>query len=257
MSQYQSRVIPVLLCNLEGSLVKTKKFSKPVYVGDPVNAVKIFNDKEVDELVFLDITATAQGRKPNIRYISEIATEAFMPLCYGGGLTNLEDIRAVIKAGIEKVAINSALEKDPDLISRAADVLGSSSTVASIDIKKDFWGKYRVVTRNGSYNLAMLPLEFAQLMEAKGAGEIMLNSVDRDGMMEGFDLKLIEEIAKSVSIPVIASGGAGNIAHLKQAIEAGASAVAAGSMFVFQGKHRAVLITYPSQEELSELTPRF
>jgi len=256
MSQYQSRVIPVLLCNLEGSLVKTKRFTKPVYIGDPVNAVKIFNDKEVDELVFLDITATAQGRKPNIRYISEIATEAFMPLCYGGGLTNLADIRAVIKAGIEKVAINSALEKDPDLISRSADVLGSSSTVASIDIKKDFWGKYRVVTRNGSNNLSMPPLEFAQLMEAKGAGEIMLNSVDRDGMMEGFDLKLIEEISKSLSIPVIASGGAGSIAHLKQAIQAGASAVAAGSMFVFQGKHRAVLITYPSQVELAGLIPR-
>ena len=138
---YQSRVIPVLLCNLEGSLVKTQKFKKPVYVGDPVNAVKIFNDKEVDELIFLDITATAQGRKPNLRYITEIATEAFMPLCYGGGLSNLEDIRAVIKAGIEKVSINSALEKNPDLISRAADVLGSSSTVASIDVKKDFWGK--------------------------------------------------------------------------------------------------------------------
>jgi imidazole glycerol-phosphate synthase subunit HisF len=204
-------------------------------------------------LVFLDITATAQGRKPNIKYISEIATEAFMPLCYGGGLTNLEDIRAVIKAGIEKVAINSALEKDPDLISRAADVLGSSSTVASIDIKKDFWGKYRVATRNGSRNLSMTPVEFAQLMEAKGAGEIMLNSVDRDGMMEGFDLALIHEITKSVSIPVIASGGAGNLLHLKDAIQAGASAVAAGSMFVFQGKHKAVLISYPTQEELKSL----
>ena len=250
---YQSRVIPVLLCNLEGSLVKTQKFKKPVYVGDPVNAVKIFNDKEVDELIFLDITATAQGRRPNIRYISEIATEAFMPLCYGGGLSNLEDIRAVIKAGIEKVSINSALEKDPDLISRAADVLGSSSTVASIDVKKDFWGKYLVVVRNSSKSLSMPVLEFAQMMEQKGAGEIVLNSVDRDGVMEGFDLTLIEEISHHVGIPVIACGGAGNISHLKQAIQAGASAVAAGSMFVFQGKHRAVLISYPSQEELLEI----
>ena len=250
---YQSRVIPVLLCNLEGSIVKTQKFKNPIYVGDPVNAVKIFNDKEVDELIFLDITATAQGRKPNLRYIAEIATEAFMPLCYGGGLSNLEDIRAVIKAGIEKVSINSALEKDPDLISRAADVLGSSSTVASIDVKKDFWGKYRVVVRNSSKSLSMPVLEFAQMMEQKGAGEIVLNSVDRDGMMEGFDLDLIRDVSRSVGIPVIASGGAGNVTHLKQAIDAGASAVAAGSMFVFQGKHRAVLISYPSQTALAGL----
>jgi len=233
--------------------VKTQKFKNPIYVGDPVNAVKIFNDKEVDELIFLDITATAQGRKPNLRYIAEIATEAFMPLCYGGGLSNLEDIRAVIKAGIEKVSINSALEKDPDLISRAADVLGSSSTVASIDVKKDFWGKYRVVVRNSSKSLSVPVLEFAQMMEQKGAGEIVLNSVDRDGMMEGFDLDLIRDVSRSVGIPVIAAGGAGNVTHLKQAINAGASAVAAGSMFVFQGKHRAVLISYPSQTELAGL----
>ncbi|HOY47821.1 MAG TPA: AglZ/HisF2 family acetamidino modification protein [Flavobacteriales bacterium] len=250
---YQSRVIPVLLCNLEGSLVKTQKFKKPVYVGDPVNAVRIFNDKEVDELIFLDITATAQGRRPNFKYISEIATEAFMPLCYGGGLSNLEDIRAVIKAGIEKVAINSALEKDPDLITRTADVLGSSSTVAAIDVKKDIWGKYRVAVRNASKTLNIPLIEFAQMLEQKGAGELVLNSVDRDGMMEGFDLKTISEVAHAVSIPVIASGGAGNLQHLKQAIQAGASAVAAGSMFVFQGKHRAVLISYPSPSELREI----
>jgi len=250
---YQSRVIPVLLCNLEGSLVKTQKFKKPVYVGDPVNAVRIFNDKEVDELIFLDITATAQGRRPNFKYISEIATEAFMPLCYGGGLSNLEDIRAVIKAGIEKVAINSALEKDPDLITRTADVLGSSSTVAAIDVKKDIWGKYRVAVRNASKTLNIPLIEFAQMVEQKGAGELVLNSVDRDGMMEGFDLKTISEVAHAVSIPVIASGGAGNLQHLKQAIQAGASAVAAGSMFVFQGKHRAVLISYPSPTELREI----
>jgi cyclase len=250
---YQSRVIPILLCNLEGSLVKTQKFKKSVYVGDPVNAVKIFNDKEVDELIFLDITATAQGRKPNIKYITEIATEAFMPLCYGGGLNNIDDIRAVIKAGIEKVSINSALEKDPDLITRTADLLGSSSTVASIDVKKDFWGKYRVAVRNASKKLSIPVLEFAQMLEAKGAGEIVLNSVDRDGVMEGFNLPLIEEISSQVGIPVIACGGAGNVTHLRQAIQAGASAVAAGSMFVFQGKHRAVLISYPSQEELMKL----
>jgi cyclase len=250
---YQSRVIPVLLCNKEGSLVKTQKFKKPVYLGDPANAVKIFNEKEVDELIILDISATAEKRGPNIRYISEIATEAFMPMCYGGGLSNLEDIRAVIKAGIEKVAINSALEKDPDLISRTADILGSSSTVASLDIKKDFWGKYKVVVRNATKSLDYAPVEFAQLMEHNGAGELLLNSVDLDGMMQGFDLELIAQIAKSVSIPVIACGGAGNLTHLKEAIQAGASAVAAGSMFVFQGKHRAVLISYPDASELKAI----
>ena len=250
----QSRVIPVLLCNLEGSLVKTKQFKKPVYVGDPVNAVKIFNEKEVDELIFLDITATQQGRGPNIRYISEIATEAFMPLCYGGGLNNVGDIKAVIKAGIEKVAINSALASDPDLLSRAADVLGSSSTVASIDVKKDFWGKYKVVIKSGTQNLSMPPEEFAQMVEKMGAGEIVLNSVDRDGMMEGFDLQMIEKVSKAVSIPVIACGGAGTVAHFREAVQSGASAVAAGSMFVFQGKHRAVLISYPSQAELKAIS---
>jgi cyclase len=250
---YQSRVIPVLLCNKEGSLVKTQAFKKPVYLGDPANAVKIFNDKEVDELIILDISATAEKRGPNIRYLSELASEAFMPMCYGGGLSNVEDIRAVIKAGIEKVAVNSALEKDPDLISRTADILGSSSTVASIDIKKDFWGKHKVSVRNGSRFLPHSPIEFAQLMEQKGAGELLLNSVDRDGTMAGFDLDMIAQISKSVNIPVIACGGAGNLTHLKEAIQAGASAVAAGSMFVFQGKHRAVLISYPSPDELKSL----
>jgi cyclase len=247
---YRSRVIPVLLCNIEGSLVKTKQFKKPVYVGDPINAVKIFNDKEVDELIFLDITATAQGRKPNLNYIKDIATEAFMPLCYGGGLQHLEDISAVIKCGIEKVCINSYLSQDINLLSKCADKFGSSATVASIDVKKDFWGKYRVVVRNGEKQISKTPVEFAIEVAAKGAGEIMLNAGDRDGVMNGFDLQLINEISKVVDIPVIACGGAGTIQHLKEGIEAGASAVAAGSMFVFQGKHRAVLISYPSQDEL-------
>ena len=247
---YRSRVIPVLLCNIEGSLVKTKQFKKPVYVGDPINAVKIFNDKEVDELIFLDITATAQWRKPNLNYIKDIATEAFMPLCYGGGLQHLDDISAVIKCGIEKVCINSFLSQDINLLSKCADKFGSSATVASIDVKKDFWGKYRVVVRNGEKQISKSPVEFAIEVAAKGAGEIMLNAVDRDGIMNGFDLLLINEISKAVDIPVIACGGAGTIQHLKEGIDAGASAVAAGSMFVFQGKHRAVLISYPAVNEL-------
>jgi len=250
---FRSRVIPVLLCNIEGSLVKTKQFKKPVYVGDPINAVKIFNDKEVDELIFLDITATAQGRKPNLNYIKDIATEAFMPLCYGGGLQKLEDITAVIKCGIEKVCINSYLSQDINLLRKCADKFGSSATVASIDVKKDFWGKFRVMVRNGEKSLSFSPIEFAQEVESKGAGEIMLNSIDKDGLMRGFDLNLIKEISSAVNIPVIACGGAGTIQHLKEGIDSGASAVAAGSMFVFQGKHRAVLISYPSQQELAAI----
>jgi len=247
---YRSRVIPVLLCNVEGSLVKTKQFKKPVYVGDPINAVKIFNDKEVDELIFLDITATAQGRKPNLNYIKDIATEAFMPLCYGGGLQRLEDITAVIKCGIEKVCINSFLSQDVNLLSKCADKFGSSATVASIDVKKDFWGKFKVMVRNGEKSISFSPIEFAKEVESKGAGEIIINSIDKDGLMQGFDLNLIREVTSAVNIPVIACGGAGTLQHLKEGIDAGASAVAAGSMFVFQGKHRAVLISYPSQEEL-------
>lgn len=249
----RARVIPVLLCNLEGSLVKTRKFDKPVYVGDPVNAVKIFNEKEVDELVFLDITATSQGRKPNVKYLRDVATEAFMPLCYGGGLRNMEDISAVIKAGIEKVSLNTILAEDPDLVSRCADKFGSSATVVSVDVKRDFWGKYRVMVKGGSKKLDMPPLEFVQMLEEKGAGEVMLNSVDRDGMMEGFDVELIRQIAPVLSIPLIACGGAGKIDDFLPALNAGASAVAAGSMFVFQGKHRAVLISYPTHEELKNL----
>jgi cyclase len=249
----RARVIPVLLCNLEGSLVKTKKFEKPVYVGDPVNAVKIFNDKEVDELIFLDITANQQGRKPNIRYIRDVATEAFMPLAYGGGLRTIEDISAVIKAGIEKVSLNSILAEDPELVTRCSEKFGSSATVVSVDVKKDFWGKYRVVVKSGSRKLDIPPLEYVQMLEERGAGEVLLNSVDKDGTMEGFDLGLIKMIAPQVSIPLIACGGAAQTSDFKQAIDAGASAVAAGSMFVFQGKHRAVLISYPSEKELSFL----
>jgi cyclase len=250
---YRARVIPVLLCNAEGSLVKTVKFKKPVYVGDPINAVKIFNEKEVDELIFLDITATAQKRKPNFKYLKDVATESFMPLCYGGGLQNINDISEVIKSGIEKVCINSFLSEDITLLSRCADKFGSSATVASIDVKKDFWGKYKIMVRNGEKSISVSPVEFAQEVESKGAGEIMLNSIDKDGLMQGFDLDLIKEVSNSVNIPVIACGGAGTLQQLKEGIVAGASAVAAGSMFVFQGKHRAVLISYPLSEDLKAL----
>lgn len=248
------RVIPVLLCDQESSLVKTRKFKKPVYIGDPLNAVKIFNDKEVDELIFLDIKASIKGIGPNLRYLRDVASEAFMPLCYGGGLQTVEDVTAVIKSGFEKVSLNSALEKNADLISRCSEKYGKSATVVSMDVKKDFWGKYRVAVKGANRMLDIPVKDFAQMVEEKGAGEILLNSVDRDGEMDGMDVNLIRMISSSVSIPVVACGGAGKLEDLKEALRSGASAVAAGSMFVFQGKHRAVLISYPSPTDLQLLS---
>lgn len=246
------RVIPVLLLQNSG-LVKTQKFKNPKYVGDPINAVKIFNEKEVDELIFLDISATKEFRKPNYKLLNEIATECFMPLCYGGGIKNIADIRDVINTGVEKVAINAAAIEKPDFIKEASENFGSSTIIVSIDIKKNFWGKKTIHTYSASKNTGIDPIKFAQKMQEYGAGELLINSVDRDGFMNGYDLELIEKISKVVDIPVIACGGAGNLQHLKEAIEHGASAVAAGSMFVFHGTHRAVLINYPSQKELQTL----
>jgi len=243
------RVIPVLLCR-DGGLCKTTRFKNPAYVGDPINAVKIFNEKEVDELVFVDITATNESRRPNLQHIREIAGECFMPLCYGGGVRSLEDAKEVIACGVEKVAINSFAAEKPDFIREAAAELASSTIVASIDVKKDFFGKHHVYTHGGTRKTEWHPVEFALTMEKMGAGEILLTSIDRDGTQSGYDLELIRSVADAVSIPVIACGGAGQVGHFAEALEAHASAVAAGSMFVFHGRHRAVLINFPSQPEL-------
>lgn len=250
---FERRVIPVLLCNKMDSLVKTTKFKEPVYVGDPINAVKIFNEKEVDELVFLDITATKEGRKPNLAYIEEIATECFMPLCYGGGVTTVHEITDILKAGVEKVAINTGIATEPDLIKRAAERFGSSTIVASIDVKKDLFGSYGVYVEAGKKSVKMNPVDYAKKVAADGAGEILLNSIDRDGTMQGMDLKLIEMVSHAVDIPVIACGGAGSAEHIKEAFAKGASAAAAGAMFVFTGKHRAVLINYLSKQDFAYL----
>lgn len=250
---FRPRVIPCLL--LKGSgLVKTIKFKDPKYVGDPINAVKIFNDKGADELIFLDIMATAEKRKPNTKIISEIASEAFMPVGYGGGVTNLDDIREILGIGVEKVIINSYAIECPDFITEASNLVGSQSIVVSIDVKKSFWGNYSVVTDNAKNNVKIDPVTFAQKMAKAGAGELMVNSVDRDGTMAGYDLELIKNVANSVDIPVIACGGARQLEDFGYAVnKANASAVAAGSMFVFHGKHRAVLITYPGEDDLTSL----
>ena len=248
----KTRVIPCLLLKNEG-LVKTVQFKHPKYVGDPINAVKIFNEKEVDELVFLDTTATIENRKPPLKLISEIATECFMPFCYGGGIRSIEDIAELFKLGVEKVSLNSYAVENPSLISRAAEMFGNQSIVVSIDVKKTLFGKYRVFTHGGRKASKHDPVEFAVRMQEAGAGELFLNSIDRDGTMQGYDLDLIKRVAEAVSVPVIACGGAGSLDDFAAAVkQGGASAVSAGSLFVFQGRHRAVLITYPSTKELEQ-----
>ncbi len=247
----KTRVIPCLLLKDLG-LVKTIKFSNPKYVGDPINAVKIFNDKEIDELIFLDITATNEKKKPNFNLLVRIASEAFMPFSYGGGIRDLEDIKKILYLGIEKVVINSYAVENPEFIKQAAEHSGSQSIIISIDVRKNKKGEYEVFTQSGQNSTGLHPVDWAKKVENLGAGEIFLNSIDKDGTMEGYDLELINKVSNSVNIPVIAAGGAGNFDDFKKAIKSGASAVSAGSIFVFIGPHRAVLISYPSRDELNK-----
>ena len=231
--------------------MKSIRFKTYKYVGDPINAVKIFNEKEVDELAIIDISATKEKRSPNLLKIQEIASEAFMPLSYGGGITDIKQVKEILFAGVEKVIINKAVLTIPNLISEIADRFGSQSIVVSIDVKKNMWGDYKVFSDNGRYNTGLAPEEYANNCEKKGAGEILLNSIDRDGTYKGYDLELIKKITAAVSIPVIACGGAAGIADFSNAVKiSNASAVAAGSIFVFQRPHNAVLLSYPSVTEL-------
>lgn len=248
------RVIPALLLQGQG-LVKTVKFKDPKYLGDPINIVRIFNDKEVDELIFLDITATPERRRPPFEMLAKITSECFMPLGYGGGIRSLEDVKTLLALGIEKVILNTAAVELPELVTQAAEYAGSQAVVISMDVKRGLLGKYEVFTHSGTKATGLDPLRHAQEMERRGAGELFVNSIDRDGTMQGYDLDLIRRVAQAVGIPVIACGGAGNLQHLAEAIRAGASAAAAGSMFVFQGPLRGVLISYPSHEELGRLLP--
>lgn len=248
----KTRIIPCLLLKGQG-LVKTFKFRNPKYVGDPINAVKIFNDKEVDELVLLDIEASVEGRRPPAKLISEIASECFMPLSYGGGLRNLDDLKTIFSLGVEKVILNSYAIENPAFVEKAAEFYGSQSIVVSIDVKKSSSGKYEVFAHGGRRKTNLHLIEHVIEMEKLGAGEIFLNSIDKDGTMEGYDIELIKKVTESVSIPVIACGGASKIEDFVEAVKVGgASAAAAGSMFVFHGKHRAVLITYPSIDSLEK-----
>jgi cyclase len=246
----RTRVIPCLLLRGNG-LVKTVQFKNPTYIGDPINAVKIFNDKEVDELVFLDITATLEKRGPNFKLLNELSTECFMPLGYGGGITSLQEIEKLFNLGIEKVILNSSAFHNQKIIPQAVHIFGSQSIIASMDVKKAWLSKKQTVYVNaGSTNTKISPIEYAKKMEDSGVGEIIVNSIDADGTMLGYDLQLISAVSSELKIPVVALGGAGGLEDLSKGKKAGASALAAGSLFVFQKKHRAVLITYPSKKEL-------
>lgn len=249
------RVIPALLLQGHG-LVKTVKFKDPTYLGDPINIVRIFNDKEVDELVFLDITATNENRPPSFEMLANITSECFMPLGYGGGIRSMADVQKLLGIGVEKIILNTSAVENPALVRSAAEYAGSSSVVISMDVKKSILGKYETYTRSGKKNTGLDPVKHAVEMEKRGAGELFINSIDRDGTMQGYDVDLIKRVTDAVSIPVVACGGAGRLQDLADAINiGGASAAAAGSLFVFQGPLRGVLISYPSQGDLRRILP--
>lgn len=240
------RIIPCLLVH-DGGLVKTRQFDDPKYVGDPINAVRIFNEKGVDELMVLDIDATPEGREPDYELVSKLAVECRMPLCYGGGVRSVEQVERIIRLGVEKVAMSSAAVDDPGLITEASSRAGSQSVVVVIDVKKTgFRRRHEVVTHRGTRRTGLDPTEFAQRVEQLGAGEIVLNSVDCDGEMQGYDLELVERVRERVATPLTVLGGAGSLADLEALIRRfGLIGAAAGSLFVFKGKYRAVLINYP------------
>ena len=247
------RIIPILLLKGKG-LVKTVKFKEPKYIGDPINAVKIFNDLKADELIILDITASKEGRTISVDLVKDIGDEAFMPFGVGGGISNVEQIEQLLKAGAEKVIINTQAAINPPFIEKAAKVFGSQSIIVSIDIKRTLFGYYECWINGGTKNTNNNPLEMAIKFEELGAGELIINSIDLDGMMTGYDIKLLKSISDKVTVPVVACGGAGNLEHLKEAYYKGnVHALAAGSMFVFHGSRKAVLINYPSKEQFKEL----
>jgi imidazole glycerol-phosphate synthase subunit HisF len=248
----KTRVIPCLLLKGAG-LVKTVRFADPKYVGDPINAVRIFNDKEVDELIVLDITASGEHKEPPFSTIEDIASECFMPVAYGGGITAVAQARRLVASGIEKIILNTAALHTPALVSELSAQIGASSTVVAIDVKKDLFGRHRVYDHVRKKTTDLGPEEHARRMAAAGAGEIFINDVSRDGTGSGFDLDLVKKVSSAVDVPVIACGGAGKLGDLLLASQAGASAVAAGSLFVYMGKHRAVMINYPPYAVLKDL----
>jgi cyclase len=244
--------VPCLLLR-EAGLMKTVRFGDEKYVGDPINAIRILNEKEVDELILLDTHATPAGLAPRFEIVEAVASECFMPLCYGGGIASVQQMEKLFWLGVEKVSVNTAAVSNPQLIREAANAFGSQSVVVAMDVKKTRFGGYKVHVARGTKNTGIDPVEHAKRMQDMGAGEILLHSVDRDGTGNGYDLDLVRSVSAAVGIPVVASGGAGSLDHFRQAVQAGAAAVSAGSFFVFHGKHRAVLITYPEPGALQQL----
>lgn len=248
------RIIPCLLVHNRG-LVKTIRFTEPKYVGDPINAVRIFNEKEVDELIVADIDATTLESEPNYSLIANLAAECRMPLCYSGGVKTPEQVEHIISLGVEKVAISSGAIQSPELIAESARRVGNQSIVVVLDVKKaGMLRRYELFTHNGTRATGLTPVEFAKKAEALGAGEILVNSIDQDGVMKGYDLVLIEQVREAVNLPLSALGGAGSLADIEGLIRRhGIIGAAAGSLFVFKGKYRAVLIQYPTRTDKDAL----
>lgn len=242
----RTRIMPCLLLR-DNALVKTVRFRRPTYVGEPINTVRIYNEKCVDELIFLDITASAEKKEPPWKLLEDIASECFMPFTYGGGIRSVDDIRRITSLGVEKVVLNTSAFERPEFVREAASVFGSQSIVISIDAKRTWSGRYRAFVQDGKVRTPYTPSDLAVKMVALGAGEILLTSMDRDGTFDGYDLELVRSVSSKVTVPLVACGGAGSVADFSAAIDEGeASAVAAGSMFVYQGRNRSVLINFPT-----------
>jgi len=248
----RSRIIPALTVDFE-ALVKTTKFRNPKYVGDPLNAIRIFNEKEVDELLFLDITATRDKREPNYRLIEEIAGECFMPLTYGGAINSIDQAKKIFKLGVEKICLQTSVMQNPCFISKLADIFGSQSIMVSIDVKRNIFKKPKVYNYLTRKLARQSWLEVINKFVELGAGEVLLNDVDRDGTLLGPDVELIRDASGVIEVPMIAIGGASSLYDISEMIKAGASAAAAGSFFVYHGPHKAVLITYPTNAEIDNL----
>ena len=243
------RIIPSLLLHDKG-LVKTVNFKSPKYVGDPINAVRIFNEKEVDELAFFDIDATVLNQEPDYILIEKLANQSRMPLCYGGGVKTIDQAQRIFGLGVEKISLSSAIINNPQLVTQIAERVGSQSVIVVLDVKKKLLGGYEVFTHNGKKSTGINPIKFARELEFLGAGEIIINSIDQDGVMKGYDLTLIEKISESISIPLTVLGGAGSLSDIEKVIDKhGVIGVSAGSLFVFKGPYKAVLINYPTQIE--------
>jgi imidazole glycerol-phosphate synthase subunit HisF len=242
------RIIPCLLLS-EGRLVKTTRFRDPRYVGDPINAVRIFNEKEVDELIVLDIDASVQGREPDYETIRHLAAECRMPLCYGGGVRDSKQIERIVSLGVEKVALSAGFIERPEVVRQAGESVGSQSVVVVLDAKMGAGGRYEVYTHNGTRPTGRSAVELARQAEELGAGELVINSIDNDGRMKGYDLDLVGQIRDAIDLPMTCLGGASSLADMQRAIgRFGTMGVAAGSLFVFKGPYRAVLINYPDRD---------